>query len=307
MKALLLAAGRQQRWVDNGGEGYKQLLEVAGEPIVRRTFRLASKRCEVVTLVDDPHLRIWDGLNPRKPAHEPWMGEMGKFLDGRPYWPTSGEVVIVYGDVFYTEACLTTIFAGRVDQPTIYGRAQTGSAESFAIRFDVERDADEVERIAKACADADLNKRGGPWRWFFFRHTGETNYQVDRVREMATRENGWIETPHDATDDFDTPDQFASWLRKHEPRRQIMPRKKATKRIYGVDRHGRTVLVAAPGQSIPEGFTEPAPPVDHAMPKPEPIGELDQLTVVQLRELAKRRGIDHAGLRKADLIEALAA
>lgn len=313
MRALLLAAGRQQRWRDAGGKGMKQLVEINGEPIIHRAFRLISARCpDVLTLVDNPSLRAWDGLNPRKPAHEPWMGEMGKFLDGKPYWPDD-EVVILYGDAYYTEACLDTIFGGEIDQPTIYGRTKSRRAESFAIRFSVDRDAGEVERIARKCADADLNKRGGPWRWFFHRHTGRTDYSVDEVRRLATPENGWIETPDDATDDFDEPRQVDAWLRtfRQTERKEIMPQEIAKTRIYGIDGRGREVLVAAPGQPIPAGFREATPTQDFAERGPEQAQSADQelarLTVPQLRELAARKGIETDGLRKAELIEALGA
>ena len=315
MRCLILAAGHQARWRENGGGGYKQLIEIDGEPVIHRAFRLVSARCpDVITLVDKPSLRIWDGLNPREPAHEPWMGEMGKFLDGKPYWPKSGEVVILYGDVFYTEECLDLILGHKTDQPTIYGRtANARRLESFAIGFDVNRDVDEVEIVARACADANLNKRGGPWRWFFHRHTGEVSYDAQRVKKLATPENGWIETPDDETDDFDTPAQLKAWRKRFRPiqTRRIMPKQIATRRIYGLDRHGREVLVAAPGQPVPDGFREPAPAQDHAQRGPEVSqsgrakSELSSLTVPQLRELAKRKGVDTDGLRKAEIIAAL--
>lgn len=48
------------------------------------------------------------------------------------------------------------------------------------------------------------------------------------------------------------------------------------------------------------------------MPKPQtkedtaPKDDLNDLTVLELREVAKERGIKHAGLKKAELLEALA-
>jgi hypothetical protein len=43
----------------------------------------------------------------------------------------------------------------------------------------------------------------------------------------------------------------------------------ADRRIYGTDAYGRTVLVAAAGQPIPEGFEQAAPTQDHARRGPE--------------------------------------
>src|SRR5690606_39163730 len=114
-----------------------------------------------------------------KAAHENWMGEMGKFLDGRPYWPESGPIVILYGDVYYTKAVMDRIYGHRPSQPTVYGRARAAGRrlESFAFRFDVEQ-APEVERVARECADLGLNRKGGPWRWFYRRHTGLPTYSA---------------------------------------------------------------------------------------------------------------------------------
>lgn len=214
MTVLLLAAGRQSRWQESGGDGFKQQITVDGEPIVHRTFRLAAAAgFDVVTLVQDPGLDCWQGLYPARPSPEPWMGEMGKFLDGRAYWPAAGLVTILYGDVFYTEATLDLILGHVPDQPTVYGRARARGRrlESFGFRFDV-ADGDEIERVARAAADAGMNQRGGPWRWFHKRHLPELNtYDANRVRQLATEANGWVELPPDETDDFDRLADLESW------------------------------------------------------------------------------------------------
>lgn len=215
MRTLLLAAGKAERWRHDGGQRRKQLIELRGEQLIRRAYRLAVERgADIVTLVDRPDNPDWQGLNPARPAHEEWMGEMGKFLDGRPYWPESGEVTVIYGDVFYTETAMDLIFDPEpVGQVTIYGRANCPERqkESFAIRFDVERDAVEIERVALECVDAGLVQRGGPWRWFHQRHFGNGSYSPINVESIATPENGWIEMGHDETDDFDRPADVLEW------------------------------------------------------------------------------------------------
>lgn len=219
MRTLLLAAGKERRWRHEGGRRRKQTIELRGEQIIRRAFRLAKKRgADIVTLVEDPGDPVWEGLNPARPAHEDWMGEMGKFLDGRPYWP-AGELVVLYGDVFYTEATLDLIFDPEpVDQPTIYGRANAEGRqlESFGIRFDARHHAEEVERICRDCAAAEMHRQGGPWRWFHQRHVGNGCYDEREVQKLATVENGWIEVPPDETDDFDRPDDVAEWWERFE-------------------------------------------------------------------------------------------
>src|SRR5690606_10953733 len=142
-------------------------------------------------------------------------------LDHRPYWPEQGHVTAVYGDVFYTEETLDLILRHVPDQPTIYGRAlskQTGRrSESFGLAFRVPDDVEEVERVARACAARDMNRRGGPWRFVWHRHTGGGRYtrkEREKLTALATPENGWIETPDDETDDFDKVGDLVRWRKE---------------------------------------------------------------------------------------------
>lgn len=231
MHALICAAGSQRRWEESGGRGLKQLIEIDGEPVIRRLYRLAAPYCEqLTTLVRDPSLEAWAGLNPKPPASEPWMGEMGKFLDGKPYWPAAGEVTILYGDAYYTEAAIAAIFGHKTSQPTVFGRARARRSESFAFRFTVPDHVAEVERVARECADAGLVDRGGPWRWFLRRHVAIDRYTKQErrmVTGLATEENGWVEVGHDATDDFDRLEDLERWQTAHRP-----PRKGAVMTFY---------------------------------------------------------------------------
>lgn len=218
MRVLILAAGKQSRWRETGGSGYKQFIEVDGESIIHRTFRLVTERIgardAIYTVVRDPEDAMWEGLNPRKAEHENWMGEMGKFLDHQHLWGNHA-IVVLWGDVYYTERTLDTILGHKPTQPTIYGRAQSGErrSESFGMRWGP-KDRAEVIRIAKECAEVGLNQKGGPWRWFLRRHTGSDNYDVRDVRRVAKEHNGWVEVGHDETDDFDEYPQVRKWRRR---------------------------------------------------------------------------------------------
>jgi hypothetical protein len=219
---LICAAGTQTRWEKSGGQGLKQLVEIDGEPIIRRLYRLLDERGHadnVVTLVRDPSLDCWVGLNPQKPAREDWHGEMGKFLDGRPYWPEQGEVCVLYGDAYYTGACLDAILDHEPNQPTIYGRARAKhrQSESFGIRFRVPDHVEEVERVARLVSERGLNNKAGPWRWFYLRHRPDAQRYRKSVERpaltlLATEENGWVEVGHDNTDDFDQLTDYTAWL-----------------------------------------------------------------------------------------------
>lgn len=215
MRVFLLAAGSQERWRRAGVTGLKQLIELRGEPVIARAYRLAREHTDdVVTVVKDPADPVWADWNPVAAGHERWMGEMGKFLDHWDHWPDAGEVAVIYGDVFYTQDTMATILdPGPVTQPTVYGRANCPGRqhESFGLRWNVERDWQEVVRIAHECCEHGMNRQGGPWRWFYRRHTGGTSYATEIVARLATPENGWVECGHDETDDFDSPEDLRLW------------------------------------------------------------------------------------------------
>lgn len=217
MRTLILAAGKQTRWNESGGDGLKQHITADGEPIIRRAFRLASERCDdVLTIVENTRLGAWRGLNPRKAHPDPRMGEMNKFLDARPHWPDEGHIVLLYGDVYYTPAVLDIIYGHEPTQPTVYGRALAKGRrlESFSFRFRVPDDVELIERVARECADHGLNVKGGPWRWFHQRHVADGSYSARRVKKLAQPENGWIEIPPDETDDFDKVRDLERWRRQ---------------------------------------------------------------------------------------------
>lgn len=307
MKVIILAAGSQSRWQQGGGRGFKQLATVGGEALIHRTFRLASARCpDVVTVVRDQADPMWAGLNPKAAKFESWMGEQGKILQCVHLWPAAGEMITLLGDVYYSEDAIAAIFEHDPPAgPTVFGHSGSGvRGEIFAFRFDVNRDRKVVLNTARKATEIE-HSRGGLWRWFYVHATGETSYGRHRLNQLARRSDAWVELPHDETDDFDHPSYLTTWARKFGRQfgKEIMPGRIATKRIYGIDRHGREVLVAAPGQVVPAGYRQTAPPVDFQAPAPEPdrtpADELSRLTVVQLRELADRRQVDVSGLRKA--------
>jgi hypothetical protein len=95
----------------------------------------------------------------------------------------------------------------------------------------------------------------------------------------------------------------------HPPTRRNgkMSKRIANRRIYGRDAKGRAVLIAAPGQPIPEGYA-----LDEEAVQPSPVQRekvvasqnLGALKYPELQKLAKKRGIP-ANQKRDRLIQAL--
>lgn len=235
MQIFILASGSQERWVKSGGTGLKQFIRVDGEALVERLYRQAqSISPDTTVVVSNMRSPAWKNslMSLAEPAHEEWMGEMGKFLDTEYLWGP-GEVCILYGDAYYSDESLAAIFAEPVDQVTIYGRANCPgrSLESFAIRFRVPEDVEEIKLHALPVAEANQNRRGGPWRWYYHKLTGKLNYSekqfyekeqrhvsagVIAIKDNSTPERGWVEMGHDnLTDDFDSVGDLNTWATRN--------------------------------------------------------------------------------------------
>lgn len=86
----------------------------------------------------------------------------------------------------------------------------------------------------------------------------------------------------------------------------------ATRRTYGYDRHGRRVLVAAPGHPLPPGFdldAERKPAKATTKTAPAPSVDYSQLKQPELKALLDQRSIEYPNgpVRNAHLVELLVA
>ncbi|HVX84500.1 MAG TPA: NTP transferase domain-containing protein [Phycisphaerae bacterium] len=210
-RVILMCAGRGERWGDHRGAP-KHLVEVDGEALLDRTVRMVRARtgAEVVIVAfDKAYERA--GCVRHVPAHGPeHFCDADKFLSSRELWGRSGQTVLLYGDVFFTEKALDAILEFRGEYQ-FFGRREgsyyTGRAwrELFAISF-----SPAGAEPLRACMEAvkveqATGRQGncGGWRVYERLHgsSGQRFTVID-----------------DFTDDFDYPEDYERWLRHYRSR-----------------------------------------------------------------------------------------
>ncbi len=134
MIVLILAAGEQTRWGDNGRP--KQLVDIGGEPLLVRLVRQCRERGhEPVVVTHDDRLKL--SQRTFAPAARRWVVETLLFT--RELWEP--RTVVLLGDVVFTEEAIDKVLACRSPMQ-VFGRKELRWRlvgryyEIFALSFD---------------------------------------------------------------------------------------------------------------------------------------------------------------------------
>ena len=132
MRCVIMAAGRCVRWNNFMGIP-KQLAQIDGEPIIKRTIRLLKERG-----VDDIYVTVrsygqYGDLDVKEYISSPNEISIDRIYGAR----TLSPAIYLYGDVYYTEQAMDIILADNNDC-RFFGRLQPGKIKSnreiFAIK-----------------------------------------------------------------------------------------------------------------------------------------------------------------------------
>lgn len=202
MLVLLFAAGVAERWE---GDCLKQIVPIAGEPVIARTERqLLERGHDVITITHEPEIQA---VVQRffVPALRRWWPET--FLSSRELW--EGRVITLHGDIVWQDSTLDTVLSS--EGLHFYG-TKRDTWENFAITFDPVH----YDRMVKAAHRAIgqngvLGKRCSTWEIY----RSLVGIPLDAIRVFE--KEMWIEIkPHgrdgDYTQDFDLAEHYTSFL-----------------------------------------------------------------------------------------------
>lgn len=238
MRAFIYASGSAKRWARTGpgaeipATEHKQLLEAGGVPIIVRTCRqLRERDCAVVVVT--PHQDIVDAIREHLPNY--CIDHSVDFMDvgqpkllvetiekSAPEW-TEGLNIGLMGDTYFTDSAMDVMlrakemmFFGRPFPSIITGNMAQG--EIFAWTWNMPED-EKVMRTAinLSIEDADSkpgerDKAGTPLGglWQLYRGcVGDPLVQPYLIVRKKWR------TLNDFTDDFDTPQNYTTWLQRY--------------------------------------------------------------------------------------------
>ena len=217
---VIPCAGLAERWDDATP---KQLAVVDGEPIVWRTVRQirAHDRTGTIYIVVRPDMvgEAWRpdgvrGVRVTTARLDARRLQADKVLSSAHLWNRTGRTVVLFGDVWFSDAAVAAIVAdrrawfacARFGPSTVTGNDH---AELFGFSF-VPYEADTVRRAALRCVR--LADRGllvdwsGGWQ-IFAAMLGLPDGDVcavDRVGQLGTFGAEWALSIDDETDDVDT-------------------------------------------------------------------------------------------------------
>jgi hypothetical protein len=225
MRLIILCAGRQTRWKRSLKQKY--LVPIGDEPLLHNTirrFRIGTPDLDIVVVLhpDAPDIER-DDVGVFRPPRDQLCDEH-KITSSLPVWAPDHNI-LVFGDVFFTDAAIYKILANDADEIIWFGRpgasALTGSKyqEIFGLSFPTThavRLVKAAQRIRTAFRMRRLS-RAKAWEVYWLVN-GYPPYRVSpggRIRlpkPGVNIERNFV-VIDDLTDDFDTPVEYMNWLK----------------------------------------------------------------------------------------------
>lgn len=209
---IILAGGAGSRW-NNYLEIPKHLVTINDEILLHRTVRQIKDHCSKIYIVapDSDHYKI-KGTE----LYVPTTNIENKFLSSKELWSKTGRTVVLFGDVFYTDQAINTIYSYPCKRWKVFGRygisrfTKKRYGELFAQSFWPEH---LPKHEAALLYIKDLKEKGIIKRAIGWEHyramSGATGAKVSR---HVLYEPTFVEI-NDWTDDFDTPEEYERFKR----------------------------------------------------------------------------------------------
>lgn len=214
MKTLVLAAGQMRRW---GGGTPKHMVEVEGETLLHRTVEQFAPYgpVEIIQRPGRPY------SHPQATSHNarlnPDNQHADRFCSSYHRWDPDDTMLLVYGDVWFSDRAVETMAAPRDDWAwfarlgpsdiTGYDRG-----EGFGFLLPPHTQAPFRAAVEKALelrkGRAGISPTRGWAVWQVFEGTVEPPFQRAKKRWPLPH---WVEV-NDWTDDFDRKKDLAMWL-----------------------------------------------------------------------------------------------
>jgi choline kinase len=188
-KYIIMADGKAKRWTLDTP---KHLVEIEGEPILKRTVRLLGDEDIVITSHNEAY-----NFAPR---YEPFNNimEIDRFLSNEEIWNIEGDTVFIYGDVFYSEKAIETIKKVPTKSVTFFGRRKANKVKKYGEIFAVK--VSNYGLFKFVCEGVRVREQRGLARglaWDVFRALDKKNFvELDSIVE-----------------DFDKPEDLENFLK----------------------------------------------------------------------------------------------
>jgi NDP-sugar pyrophosphorylase family protein len=211
-RALLLCGGEARRWRNHLGVT-KHLVPIDGRPLLLDTVtKLRENGVHDIVVVGREDVLGHLGVRCHHVGDQASAPPKAKFLSARSMWNDDGQTILMFGDVHFTQTALNALLAPAHRCINFVGR-MTGSrmtgcrhAEIFALSFPAQAADEIVEELERL----DLTGAGDdrPAGWLLF----EALSRRGAIGRLQAADGVVFHHVDDLTEDFDFPDDYASWL-----------------------------------------------------------------------------------------------
>lgn len=213
MRVVICAAGLGSRWRNYLGTR-KHLARVEGERLLDRTVRLLRAHGVTDIWITNHPDYVYDvpGANCYEVPFTDHATTARRLTS--PMWPDEGRMLLMLGDVYYTEQTIKTMVTptpgfhqyGRLSPSRATGKP---GAEMFGWQFGPEN----YDEFLNACDAVDEARKAGvatyvDWSTYAFMTGHPIATPPDQIRDWGKH----IEIPDDGTDDFDFPDDYERFM-----------------------------------------------------------------------------------------------
>lgn len=206
-KIIICAAGKAKRWGNHKGSP-KHLVNINGTPLIYRTIAQFQEHGQIVLMANDKRYGEITVPTDETVFSGTAMGQ------SRQFWSDGTNNLILFGDVYFSDAAVTTIIETPPDDVKFFGRlgrSPTGhGGELFGIMVPataIGRVLEAIEHVKTARMTGEIDRHSG---WEVFKQLNGFNLAAFQQSKYATCSN-FVEI-NDETDDFDSPKEYYCWL-----------------------------------------------------------------------------------------------
>ena len=214
-RCIIICGGEATRWNNYLGVP-KHLIKIEDETLIGRLVRqLKSEEREIyiVTKKKDKRYDIEGSKQYVAKIDYKNNADADKFLSSKSLWNKNGRTIVFYGDVWFSDEAIETILAHKGKDWILFGRSTASSitgcgyGECFAQSFypkDLAIHEQNLHKIARAYQSNAIDRCGG---WEHYRAMAGLPLKGHKIR-------GFFKNINDFTEDFDTPEDYISWIYK---------------------------------------------------------------------------------------------
>ena len=199
MRYIIMADGEGKRWGNYLGIP-KHLIEIDGEPIIKRTVRLLKEngiKDEDIFITSRDERYVW----AQRVLQTVRDCEIDRFEESI----VNGPVCYMYGDVYYTEDAMKTIVNYETDDIMFFG----SDWEIYAIKAqNIKHFLKEKNKVKNKYIKGEINRCIG---WEIYRSIYGLLLEDEMDFEKHIITDGYVKIL-DETFDFDTPEDYDEWI-----------------------------------------------------------------------------------------------